>query len=119
MFRIVLEEYRGLCRLRKRLEADIVTHLSTQPDFIRLQTIPGIGPILAMTILAEARNLRRFGCARQFLKYCGFDLCTEQSGQFRRDDALVEARQRPPAVHVVDGRDRRHSNATEQLSPEV
>ena len=83
MFRIVLEEYRGLCRLRKRLEADIVTHLSTQPDFIRLQTIPGIGPILAMTILAEARNLRRFGCARQFLKYCGFDLCTEQSGQFR------------------------------------
>lgn len=83
MFRIVLEEYRALCRLRKRLEADIATHLSTQPDFVRLQTIPGIGPILAMTILAEARDLRRFGCARQFLKYCGFDLCTEQSGQFR------------------------------------
>ena len=36
-----------------------------------------------MIILAEARDLRRFGCARQFLKYCGFDLCTEQSGQFR------------------------------------
>jgi transposase len=83
MFRIVLEEYRALCRLRKRLEADIARHLSTQPDFVRLQTIPGIGPILAMTILAEARDLRRFGCARQFLKYCGFDLCTEQSGQFR------------------------------------
>ena len=55
----------------------------TQPDFVRLQTLPGIGPILAMIILAEARDLRRFGCARQFLKYCGFDLCTEQSGQFR------------------------------------
>src|SRR3954453_10183802 len=36
-----------------------------------------------MTILAEASDLRRFGCVRQFLKYCGFDLCTEQSGQFR------------------------------------
>ena len=36
-----------------------------------------------MIILAEARDLRRFGCVRQFLKYCGFDLCTEQSGQFR------------------------------------
>lgn len=61
----------------------MVIRLAHQPDFIRLQTLPGIGPILAMIILAEARDLRRFGCARQFLKYCGFDLCTEQSGQFR------------------------------------
>ena len=68
---------------RKRLETESATRLATQPDFVRLQTVPGIGPILAMVILAEARDLRRFGCARQFLKYCGFDLCTEQSGQFR------------------------------------
>lgn len=83
MFRVVLEEYRALCRLRKRLEADVVVRLGAQPDFQRLQTLPGVGPILAMTILAEAGDLRRFGHARQFLKYCGFDLCTEQSGQFR------------------------------------
>ena len=83
MFRVVLEEYRALCLLRKRLEADAVTRLAPQPDFQRLQTLPGVGPILAMTILAEARDLRRFGHVRQFLKYCGFDLCTEQSGQFR------------------------------------
>jgi len=83
MFRVVLEEYRALCALRKRLETEIVARLATHPDFVRLQTVPGIGPILAMIILAEARDLRRFGCVRQFLKYCGFDLCTEQSGQFR------------------------------------
>jgi transposase len=83
MFRVVLEEYRALCLLRKRLEVDAVTSLADHPDFQRLQTLPGVGPILAMIILAEARDLRRFGHARQFLKYCGFDLCTEQSGQFR------------------------------------
>jgi hypothetical protein len=83
LFRIVLEEYQQLCRLRKRLEADAVERLRTHPDFVRLQTLPGVGPILAMLILAEARDLRRFGHVRQFLKYCGFDLCTEQSGQFR------------------------------------
>ena len=83
MLRVVLEEYRALCALRKRLEVDITAQLATHPDFVRLQTLPGIGPILAMIILAEARDLRRFGCTRQFLKYCGFDLCTEQSGQFR------------------------------------
>jgi hypothetical protein len=57
MFRVVLEEYRALCQLRKRLETEIATQLATLPDFVRLQTIPGIGPILAMIILAEARDL--------------------------------------------------------------
>jgi len=83
MFRVVLEEFRALCQRRRELEAAIVTRLQDQRDFVRLQTVPGIGPILALIILAEARDLRRFGCVRQFLKYCGLDLCTEQSGQFR------------------------------------
>jgi transposase len=83
MFRVVLEEYRALCALRTRLEGEAVTRLVAHPDFVRLQTLPGVGPILAMIILAEARDLRRFGCVGQFLKYCGFDLCTAQSGQFR------------------------------------
>jgi transposase len=42
-----------------------------------------VGAVLALTILAEAGDLRRFPHVRQFLKYCGFDLCTEQSGQSR------------------------------------
>ena len=83
MFRVVLEEYQQLCHRRKMLEANIVAHLAGHPDADRLRTIPGIGPILALLILAEAGDLRRFGHVRQFLKYCGFDLCTEQSGQFR------------------------------------
>jgi transposase len=87
-FRIVLEEYQQLCRLRKRLETDAIARLHEHPDFVRLQTLPGVGPILAMLILAEARDLRRFGHVRQFLKYCGFDLCTEQSGQFRGNTHL-------------------------------
>jgi transposase len=83
MFRVVLEEYQQLGQRRKTLEADIVARFTGHRDFDRLQTVPGIGPILAMLILAEAGDLRRFGHVRQFLKYCGFDLCTEQSGQFR------------------------------------
>ena len=36
-----------------------------------------------MTILAEAGDLRRFQHHRQFLKFCGLDLATMQSGTFR------------------------------------
>jgi len=36
-----------------------------------------------MLILAEAGDLRRFSHYRKFLKYCGLDLCTDQSGKFR------------------------------------
>ena len=49
---------------------------------------PGIGPIIALTILAEAGDLRRFGHHRQFLKFCGFDLATHQSGTFRGQTRL-------------------------------
>ena len=41
-----------------------------------------------MTILAEAGDLRRFAHHRQFLKYCGLDLATHQSSQFRDQTRL-------------------------------
>jgi len=83
MFRVVLNEYLHLCRLRRQLEEQVVARLADHADFRRLQTIPGIGPILALFILAEAGDLRRFSHYQKFLKYCGLDLSTEQSGQFR------------------------------------
>ncbi len=83
MFRVVLGEMVHLCRLRDQLEQRAETHLKDNADFKRLQQVPGVGPILALTILAEAGDLRRFHHHRQFLKFCGLDLSTQQSGQFR------------------------------------
>jgi transposase len=83
MFRMVLAEGRSLIRQRNEIEARSVELLSDLPDYQLLTTIPGIGPINAMTILAEAGDLRRFHHHRQFLKFCGLDLATMQSGTFR------------------------------------
>lgn len=83
MFRLVLAEGRSLIRQRDVIEARAVELLSDLPDYQLLTTIPGIGPINAMTILAEAGDLRRFRHHRQFLKFCGMDLATMQSGMFR------------------------------------
>lgn len=53
-------------------------------DYQLLRAIPGIGPINALTILAEAGDLRRFAHHHQFLRYCGVDLSTQQSGVAHR-----------------------------------
>jgi transposase len=83
MFRVILTEHQHLCAIRGAIERQAEQTLQDHPDYQRLRTLPGVGPILALTILAEAGDLRRFPHHRQFLKFCGFDLCTQQSGQFR------------------------------------
>jgi len=83
MFRLVIAEARHLIRQRDAIERTAGELLGAHADYRRLQQIPGIGPINALTVLAEAGDLRRFGHHRQFLKFCGLDLATHQSGQFR------------------------------------
>ena len=83
MFRVVLGQMIRLCQLRDQLEQRAALHLKDNADFQRLQQVAGIGPILALTILAEAGDLCRFGHHRQFLRFCGLDLSTQQSGRFR------------------------------------
>jgi transposase len=83
VFRLVIAEARHLIGQRDTIEQLATELLGSHPDFQRLQQVPGIGPINALAILAEAGDLRRFGHHRQFLKFCGLDLATHQSGQFR------------------------------------
>jgi transposase len=88
MFRLVLAEGRSLIRQRDLIEKQAHAALQGNPDYQCLRQIPGIGPITALTVLAEAGDLRRFGHHRQFLKFCGLDLATYQSGQFRGQTKL-------------------------------
>jgi hypothetical protein len=88
MFRIVLREHQRLCEVRSSIEKESESFLGDNDDYVRLKTLPGIGPILSLTILAEAGDLRRFPHHRQFLKFCGFDLSSQQSGQFRGNKKL-------------------------------
>jgi transposase len=88
MFRMVIAEARGLIRQRNEIETHAHQLLKDQADYQALRTIPGIGPIIALTILAEAGDLRRFGHHRQFLKFCGLDLSTQQSGLYRGQTRL-------------------------------
>lgn len=54
---------------------------STESRIIQItrcfKAIPGIGPICALTILAEAGDLRRFSHYKKLLRYCGLDFSTQ------------------------------------------
>jgi len=87
-YRLQLARYLALNQQRAQLEARAQELLSNNADFRRLLTVPGVGAITALTILAEAGDLRRFRHHRQFLKYCGLDLAKSQSGQNKGREAL-------------------------------
>lgn len=87
-FRLMLTEHLELCRKRAGLERAAHELLKERTDYRILRSVPGIGPIIALTILAEAGDLRRFHHERQFLKFCGMDLSTSQSGAWRGHSRL-------------------------------
>jgi transposase len=87
-FRLQLARYLELNRQRDHLDRRAQELLAGNADFQRLKTLPGVGAITALTVLAEAGDLRRFRHHRQFLKYCGLDLSQSQSGQSKGHEVL-------------------------------
>ncbi len=87
-FRMQLERYLQLCKTRNELEAQADALLQSRADYQQLKSLPGVGPIIALVILAEAGDVRRFSHHRQFLKFCGLDLCKSQSGASRSREQL-------------------------------
>jgi len=87
-FRLQLSRYQMLIEQRDALSERAHVLLEGRADYEALRSLPGVGPILALTILAEGGDLHRFAHHRQFLKYCGLDLATAQSGQFKGHERL-------------------------------
>lgn len=88
MFRYTVEEHERLNLQLADLQEKIEDLLKENADYNLLKSVPGIGPLIALTVLAEAGDLRRFKHERQFLKYCGLNLSTEQSGNSKGNSKI-------------------------------
>jgi transposase len=55
--------------------------LPFQPQLDRLQTVPGVGPIVARTVLAVFSDVRRFPTAKHAASYAGLVASTHDSGE--------------------------------------
>ena len=52
------------------LEKVVLGRVQLRPEFVRLKTIPGVGNILALTIMLEAGAMGRFPSVGDFASYC-------------------------------------------------
>lgn len=83
-----LKNYRGIKKfttspfLKKQLEAlePVIIEKFKGNDLRYLDSIPGVSPILAATILAELYPLKRFNNPAQFVAVAGLDPSVKQSG---------------------------------------
>lgn len=65
---------------RNQLNKDMAT--SAEGDvFTRLQTIPGVGPYIASSLIGEIQDMQRFTTAKAFVAYAGLDPRIKQSGK--------------------------------------
>jgi transposase len=69
--------------LRRFARADARCHV--------LQSIYGVGPILACHLLAEIGQARRFRRAQQITRLAGLDPVVDESGETRRRGKLAKA----------------------------
>lgn len=74
----------------KELEKQLKTFRPKEQKL--LQTIPGIGPITAMSFIAEIWNIKRFKQSKQLVAFVGLDSRVHQSGTSVRGKGYISKR---------------------------
>ena len=54
----------------QRFEKKVLEHAQLRPAYARLQTLPGVGVILALTIMLETGDIGRFATVGDYTSYC-------------------------------------------------
>ena len=65
-----LKTIKHLDQTIKDIEKLVLSQVKLKKEFTLLQTIPGIGTILALTIMLEVGNIKRFKKVGQYSSYC-------------------------------------------------
>jgi transposase len=78
------------------LDQELRDYAKRQPGCRALMRHYGIGPLTAVTIMAELGDARRFSSSREAVRYSGLDITVHQSDARRAPGRL--SRQGPPAL---------------------
>ena len=65
-----------------------------------LMSIPGVGPVVAATVLGEVGDFRRFKNWKQLRKLSGYNLVAQSSGQ-KKGQSTISKRGRPGLRYIL------------------
>jgi transposase len=101
--RPLLNLSRGMIRRSAKLEYDLVSSLERDPllkeRLRRLRTVPGVGPITALTWALEIGDYTRFGSNKQAISYCG--LCADEKSSADKVMRMPLSKQRNKHIQRV------------------
>lgn len=78
----LLDRYEVLTAAIDHVQKKLTARLQGQARYQNLQTIPGVGPVIAAIILSEVGDISRYDHARQLVKLAGLDIARYQSGKY-------------------------------------
>ena len=87
-------------RLRREARSAVIDAAKDHPAFVRLQSIPAIGPIRAAVLIACIATPDRFSSRRRFWSYAGLAVRLRGSGEHRVEDGQMV---RNPKALVAKG----------------
>lgn len=68
-----------ICNLEKK----IIDLYAGNETFAHLQTIPGVGPVIAAILLSEIGPIENFQSVKQVIKFAGLNIVSKQSGEYQ------------------------------------
>ena len=82
----------GLILSQKMKELEKQLRTFRKPEQKLLQTIPGVGPITAVSFIAEVGDIKRFKLSKQLVAFVGLDSRVHQSGTSIRGKGYISKR---------------------------
>jgi transposase len=79
----LLDQIEALQTLRKQAKKRFVSQAGKHPDYQRLASLPGFGPVHLGQLLALVGTPQRFRSKRQFWPYCGLAVVTRSSADYQ------------------------------------
>lgn len=92
LLRCLREQWESLQSRQKSLVAQMVNHESLRERVERLCTVPGVGPITAMTWAVEIGEPARFRTISDAVSYCGLTSAQDTSGESVKRHRLSKMR---------------------------
>jgi len=96
----LLDEIEFYRRQLEVVEARMRELLERLPEARLLMSIPGVGPLVAATVLGEVGDFRRFRHWKQLRKLAGYNLVAQSSGQ-KEGRSVISKRGRPVLRHIL------------------